>query len=88
MIDVIFPRGECKKYQEKNKIKAELVTKDEFDTHHRFHDFIDGPHKTDNFEEKQAYGKIKDGRIIYCELDEKMQELANDQIREKRKLER
>ncbi len=80
MLEVIFPRKECRKYQEKYG-EAELITRDEFDRHHQFHMFEDGPYKTKEIEEKQAYGKLKNGRIVYCELGDKMQEFVNEQIR-------
>jgi hypothetical protein len=85
MVDFIFPRKECKKYQEQNKKKAELITREEFGRYHQFHMFEDGPHKTKHFEERQAYGKLKDGRIIYCELEDKLQHLVCEQLKEKRK---
>lgn len=78
----LAPRNQCRNYVLENGGKAELVSKPEFDSFYKNRDFIDGPYK-DNFGDsygdpynpnRQAFGKLKKGDIIYCELSEAFQE--------------
>lgn len=72
----LAPRGQCRSYIINKGGKAILLTREEFDSYYYEKEFVDGPN-VDNFGDgpgepyfpnRQAFGKLKDGRIIYCEL--------------------
>jgi len=72
----LAPRNQCRKYVREHKGIAELVIKEEFDSHCKNGDFMDGPHM-DTFgngygdpynPNRQAFGKLKEGKVVYCEL--------------------
>ncbi len=60
---------------------ATLIDKDRFDEHYRNKDFVKGPFNDtfgDNYGEhynpnRQAFGRLKDERIVYCELSKSLQ---------------
>jgi hypothetical protein len=81
-VSEFMPRHQCRGYIESQSGKTFLLTKEEFDSLFREKQFDDGPYK-DNFgngngepynPNRQAFGKLKDGRIVYCELSEVIQE--------------
>ena len=80
----LAPRNQCRAYVQDNGGKAELLKKEEFDSHYRAKDFIDGPF-IDNFgsdpgepynPNRQAFGKLREEKVVYCELSEAHQEKA------------
>lgn len=73
------PRNNCRWYfEEKGILSPEKITKDEFDQHYDEERFSDGPYQEtfgNGYGEpynpyRQAYGKLKDGRYVYCELND------------------
>ncbi|MEK6914235.1 MAG: hypothetical protein AABW83_01150 [Nanoarchaeota archaeon] len=80
--DELAPRKNCRQYVLENDGKAELLEKEEFNSLCRNKDFIDGPFKEslgDGYGEpynpnRQVFGRLKDGRIVYCELSDSAQE--------------
>ncbi len=78
----LAPRNQCRSYVQKKGGKAELLEKEEFDTHYKGGDFMEGPYREtfgDGYGEpynpnRQAFGKLKKGNIVYCELSEGNQE--------------
>ncbi len=86
----LAPRNKCRFYIQDNGGKAQLIGKQEFDSHFHQGEFSDGPYR-DNFgsgdgepynPNRQAFGKLKTGLVVYCELSEeyckKAQELLED----------
>lgn len=82
MLREIMPRNQCRHYI--GAREAVLLTKKAFDELYYAGAFAEGegPHK-DNFgsgygepynPDRQAFGTLKDGRIVYCEISSKMQE--------------
>ena len=77
----IMPRHQCEYYVNTHGGESVLLTKSLFDDLFRKEEFAEGPHK-DSFgdgnepynPDRQAFGTLKDGRVVYCELSEKMQE--------------
>lgn len=70
------PRHRCAEYVYTNGGKAVELTKAEFHALYNAKGFADGPYR-DTFGDgcrepynpwRQAFGKLKDGRIVYCEL--------------------
>lgn len=78
----LAPRNQCRNYVQENDGIAELIKKEEFDFHYKKKEFIDGPFRDsfgDGYGEpynpnRQAFGKLKKGNVIYCELSEAFQE--------------
>lgn len=75
----IGPRYSCRVYFEDSGCKesnATLVSKDDFNVLCDKEQFEDGPFREsfgDNYGEpynprRQAFGRLKDGRYVYCEL--------------------
>ena len=72
------PRHACKKYMEANGIKPKLLKKKQFDKLARKKQFKSGP-MVDTFGDaygepynpyRQAFGILKDGKGVFCELGE------------------
>lgn len=70
------PRNQCKEYILENGGVATLVKKEDFDFRTKRNLCSDGPYM-DRFgdsygepynPERQAFGKLRNGKIIYCEL--------------------
>lgn len=71
------PRNRCRQYIKQNWGKeVKFIKKEEFDRHCFNNDFSDGPRK-DTFGDgpgepynpnRQAFGTLKTGLIVYCEL--------------------
>jgi len=78
----LAPRNQCRNYVQENRGKAELLEKEEFDSYYKKKEFIDGPFKKrfgDDYGEpynpnRQAFGRIKSGIVVYCELSKANQE--------------
>lgn len=74
----LAPRNQCKLYVQDNGGKAQLIEKQELDSYYHQKEFLDGPNKDsfgDGYGEpynpnRQAFGKLKTGVIVYCELSE------------------
>jgi len=72
----LSPRHKCEKYVWERGGKATLVTKEEFDAHLNKENFVEGPFKDDFGDgwnepynpNRQAFGTLKTGVIVYCEL--------------------
>jgi len=78
----LSPRNQCRGYVAKNRGKAILVTREEFDSYLGNNDFLEGPFK-DSFgdgygepynPDRQAFGKLKSDLVVYCELSKEYQE--------------
>lgn len=80
----IMPRHQCEYYVNTHGGESVLLTKSLFDDLYRKKEFKEGegPHK-DSFgsgcgepynPDRQAFGTLKDGRVVYCELSAKKQE--------------
>lgn len=72
----ITPRNQCEQFMDENEGSPELLPKAEFDTLARSKQFAVGPFG-DTFGDgegepynpyRQAFGKLNDGRLVYCEL--------------------
>jgi len=86
----LAPRNQCIIYVQENGSRAELVEKEDFDEHCKNNDFLDGPYRDafgDGYGEpyrphRQAFGRLKNGKVIYCELSpanqEKVKKLLNN----------
>ena len=80
----LAPRNQCRNYVQENGGVAELLEKKEFDTHYKKRGFIKGPFKEtfgDDYGEpynpnRQAFGKLKRGNVVYCELSDGNQKKA------------
>jgi hypothetical protein len=81
----LAPRISCRSYVLGHGCKAELIRKDEFDTHYRKKIFVDGPHK-ETFGDGpgepynphwQAFERLK-SRVVYCELSKEYQEKTEE----------
>ena len=90
-LPVLEPRHHCENYMCKNGIeKSILLTKEEFDGHAKSKDFEDGPYKDsfgDGYGEpynphRQAFGRLKDGRAVYCELSRDLAERVRGYLKE------
>lgn len=74
----LSPRNNCKNYVQGNRGMAELLEKEEFDAHYKKKNFIEGPFKEtlgDGYGEpynpdRQAFGKLRKGLVVYCELSD------------------
>lgn len=72
----LAPRHRCREYVTENGGVAELVKREEFDDYAKKGEFVDGPCVDsfgDDFHEpfnprRQSYGKLKDGRVVFCEM--------------------
>lgn len=72
----LAPRNQCREYVLENRGTAHLIEKREFDELVRNKQFVEGPFKDaigDGYGDpynpnRQAFGTLKDGRVIYCEL--------------------
>ena len=82
----LAPRNQCRNYVGKNGGEATLITKKEFDDHYNKRKFLEGPFK-DNFGDdygepynpnRQAFGKLDSGLVIYCELSDGHQKKTNE----------
>jgi len=82
LINELAPRNNCRNYIKENGGKAELLEKKEFDSYYKDKSFIDGPFK-EGFGDgdgepynpnRQAFGKLKNKKIVYCELSKGNQE--------------
>ena len=88
-LPVLEPRNKCARYMWENEVeKPILLTKEDFDAHAKAGDFEVGPHR-DNFGDsygepynpnRQAFGKLKDGRFVYCELSKDLKERAGEHL--------
>lgn len=84
----LSPRHYCRNYVQENGGRAELLEKEVFDSFSKRREFTDGPFKEtfgDGYGEpynpnRQAFGKLKNGNVVYCELStsskEKVKELS------------
>ena len=70
------PRNQCRNYVQENGGKALLIKKEELDSYILKKEFLDGPY-IDSFGDgygepynpnRQAFGKLKNDLIVYCEL--------------------
>ncbi len=72
----LAPRNQCLNYVQENGGISELLEKDEFDAHYKNGDFVEGPFREtlgDGAGEpynpnRQSFGKLKLGNVVYCEL--------------------
>lgn len=78
----LAPRNQCRAYVCDNGGRAELIQKEDFDNHFRRRDLAEGPFK-DMFGDRdgepynpnrQAFGKLKGGKVVYSELSGDNQE--------------
>lgn len=78
----LAPRNRCRDYVHESDSKAFLIPKSEFDKLYRRKRFVEGPFK-DSFGDadmepynpnRQAFGKLVSGFVVYCELSEANQE--------------
>ncbi len=84
----LAPRGSCKDYIYEKGGNAELITKEEFDDHYNQENFKkrpfeesfgDGP--MDPYSpERQAYGQLNSGTVVYCELSKANREKTSQLI--------
>jgi hypothetical protein len=72
------PRNQCKRFMADRKATGVPLPKAEFDALARSRSFAVGPYR-DSFgdgpgepyqPDRQAFGELKDGRCVYCELTE------------------
>ena len=82
----LAPRNQCRKYVSENGGEATLITKKEFDKHCKSAEFSDRPYR-DNFGDgngepynpnRQAFGKLDSGLVVYCELSDEHQKKTKD----------
>ena len=74
----LAPRDECRNYVQENGGEALLIKKEELNSHVLQKEFLDGPYMNsfgDGYGEpynqnRQAFGKLKNDLIVYCELSE------------------
>lgn len=73
------PEGSCRLYMMNSGSTPKFLPKKEFDQHFKDNEFEDGPYR-DNFGDgeydpyspnRQAFGKLKDGTFVFCELRKK-----------------
>jgi len=73
------PRNQCADYVSRNGGRARLVSVDQFEKWQTMGKFVDGPYK-DSFgdgrlepynPDRQAFGKLEGGTIIFCELNQR-----------------
>jgi hypothetical protein len=82
----LSPRYQCRNYVRENNGKATLIKKEEFDLFYKNKEFSDGPFKEsfgDGYGEpynpdRQAFGKLKSGLVVYCELSENFKKKTDD----------
>jgi len=82
----LVPRNQCRHYAMVNGGKAMLIGKEEFDLHLRNREFLEGPYEDsfgDGWNEpynpnRQAFGKLTDGTVVYCELSQKNREQTQE----------
>ena len=78
----LAPRNQCKIYVEEHGGKATLLERKDFDDHYKNKKFSDGPYKDgfgDGYGEpynpnRQGFGKLKSGLVVYCETSEVFKE--------------
>jgi|SRR3989338_7945715 len=76
-LEDILPRNRCEDYINMRGGEAILTTKQDFDSLFRNSQFDDGPYKESLGDDcgepynpnRQAFGTLNDGRVIYCELN-------------------
>jgi len=85
----LAPRNQCKNYAIKNGRRAILITQEEFDAHFKRADFSEGPF-TDSFGDshgepynpnRQAFGRLDSGLVVYCELSENFKKKSEELLR-------
>ena len=85
----LAPRNQCRNYIQKNDGKAALIIKKDFDLHYKNKEFLDGPF-TDTFGDcygepynpnRQAFGKLKIGKVVYCELSDVNQKKTTELLK-------
>ena len=85
----LSPRNQCRDYVSENGGKATLILKKDFDNHYRKNEFEDGPFK-DNFGDdtgepympnRQIFGKLKSGLIVYCESSDAFKEKSEELLK-------
>jgi len=78
----LSPRHQCDDYVHGHEKIPFLMSKTEFNEFYRQNRFKDGPYK-DTFGDgemepynpnRQAFGRLGDGKVVYCELSEHLQE--------------
>lgn len=82
----LTPREQCRHYVELNGGKATLVTRQDFDSSFDGSEFMDGPfmddfgsgHGEPYKPNRQAYGKLKSGLLVYAELSESFQKKTEE----------
>jgi|SRR3989344_5033697 len=85
----LAPRHQCRNYVQENGGKTQLIEKSEFDSFFDRKEFADGPFREtfgDNYGEpynpnRQAFGKLKDGRIVYCQLSKNYEERVRELLK-------
>jgi hypothetical protein len=78
----LSPRNQCRDYVLETNGRAELLEKEEFDSSYRKKMFVEGPFRDsfgDGYGEpynpnRQAFGRLKNGKVVYCELSKANQE--------------
>lgn len=78
----VAPRNQCRHYVKENGGIAELLSREEFNSNYREGNFVHGPFREilgDSYGDpynpnRQAFGILKSGKIVYCELSESFQE--------------
>jgi len=81
----LSPRNQCRDYVRLNGGKATLIPRSEFDAHFIKKKFADGPFM-DSFGDgnepynpnRQGYGRLKSGLIVYCETSEAFKEKSEE----------
>lgn len=84
----LAPRNQCRDYIREHGGKAELVTKEEFNQLARQKQFKEGPFQDsfgDGYGEpynpnRQVFGSLDDGRIIFAELVKHLDDKINELI--------
>ena len=86
----LSPRGQCLDFMARQNAEPILLSKAEFDGHAKQRDFEKGPFR-DKFGEGygdpynpyiQAFGELRDGRFVYCELHPELQEEVGERLSE------
>ena len=90
----LTPRNKCMNYMRENNARnPELLPRKVFDEHYYRKDFIDGPY-FDSFGDagtepynpwKQAFGRLKSGLYVYCEILEELDERAKSKLEAEQK---
>ncbi len=85
----LSPRNHCRDYVREKGGKATLIAKEEFDSHCDNREFSEGPFKDrfgDGYGEpykpnRQAFGTLKSGIVVYCELSQAFKEKCKALLR-------